>query len=360
LEKERNIEREREWNKRHVTSRPTSSLSIHSHSPHHPERIRTQSHPVRPDSAVSHHTPDHLHRHRSFNSDRSGSPSSSVPSHDSEKELELEVKHEIEHVRERNWNAPRPKWDPNNPHRQGRPVSPLPPSLSPQPAISNTQVVSHPHSRREGSPTVESPSRHMHRGKTNLRPSSSNSSLNVIARASPRAPSPSPRLANERQASNLHPANHASRSRSPLPRTDHAVPDTKGNGSPSKMPATGSHFGWQFPRHKAPLPPLDLDQHSLERHTHSRTLSSPSPTPDPRPTSKSTGSVKASHIPVRSPHASERHVGSSPAIKKHKRNVAELSESVGGVPPQVPLEPVSFPEDSAHQVSVLGVSCLFC
>jgi hypothetical protein len=358
LEKERNVEREREWNKRHpATSRPASSLSMHSHSPHHPERTRTQSHPTRPDLS-----PDHLHRHHSFNSGRSSSPSSSVRSHDSEKELESEFKHEIEHVRERNWNAPHPKWNPNAPHHHGRSMSPLPPSLSPRPSISHM----HSHSRDlfTGSPRVESPTHHSLGGKSTLRPSSSHSSLNVKDKAPPQIPPPLPHSATRKgkqPTTSHHPTNHSSRAWSPLPPTDHADTHTKEkeNGGASKTPAPSSRFGWQFPRNKNPLPPLELDQHSPQRianPVHLGTSSPPLPTPGSRPTSRASGSVKASHIPVRSPHIPERNVGSSVGLKKgHKRSTAELGESTGGIPPRPNSESVPFAEDNSHQDSVLGI-----
>src|SRR6202022_4454645 len=110
------------------------------------------------------------------------------------------------------------------------------------------------------SPKVELPTRRLHASKPALRPSSSNSSLNVNGRTSPLASSSLPHLVDAKQpASNHHQTNHTSRTRSPLPQTDHADLSTKENGSASKTPATGTRFGWQFPRHKAPLPPLELD-----------------------------------------------------------------------------------------------------
>lgn len=367
LEKERNVEREREWNKRHpTTSRPTSSLGMHSHSPHHPERTRTQSHPTRPDLATSPRTPDHLHRHHSFNSGRSSSPNSSVQSRDSEKELKLEVKQEVEHVRERNWNASRPKWDPNASHHHGQTVSPFPSSLSPRPPISHAHSHSHPRGVRAGSPRLESPIHHLIAGKPTLRPSSSHSSLNTKNKAPARVPSPLPHSATSKgklPAASHRPTSHASRPSSPLPPTGHADLHPKENGSASKPPASSSRFGWQFPRNKNPLPPLEFDQHSPERipdPAHLRTLSSPSPTPGSRPTSRASGSVKASHIPVRSPHVSERNMDGSSGLKKgHKRSTTELSESRGGTPPRLKLKPMPLTEENAHQDSVLGIYYFF-
>jgi hypothetical protein len=91
----------------------------------------------------------------------------------------------------------------------------------------------------------------------------------------------------------------------------------------------------------------------------SRTLSSPSPTPGSRLTSRISGSAKTSHIPVRSPQVSERNAGSSSALKKHKRNTTELSESVAEIPPQISAETAPFTQDKTHQDSVLGLACQF-
>jgi hypothetical protein len=358
LEKERNVEREREWNKRHpTTSRPTSSLGLYPQSPHRPERTRTLSHPSRPDSDLSHHTFDH-HRKQSFSSGRSSSPSSSVHSRGSENEMELEIKHEIEHVRERNWNAPRPKWDPNNPHRHGRSVSPLPSPSSPRVSTSHMQTHTHSDGFRAGSPGITSSTRRL-ASKPSLRPSSSHSSLNMKDKA-PRAPSPLPRSAKSKgkQPAVTHlPSNHGSRSSSPLHPVGRTDAQTK---EISKGSASSFHFGWQFPRNKNPLPPLDSDQLSPDTHadtTHSRTLLSPSPTPSSRPTSRASPSVYTSHIPVRSPHVSEHNgIGSSGQKRGHKRNVTELSEPTGRTPPRITQKSAPFTQGIPHQDSVKGMS----
>ena len=188
-------------------------------------------------------------------------------------------------------------------------------------------------------------------------------------RPSPGPPSPLPRLVGGNQPrSGRHQVSHSSRSRSPPPHLSHADANTstkqKENGSASNTPATGSRFGWQFPRRKKPLPPLEFDLHSPEGHArplHSRALSSPSLTPGSRPSSRVSGSVKASHIPVRSPHLSENNAGISSEVKKHKRSTTELSAPVGGIPPQITSAMVPFTEeDNTHQESVLGVPCRVC
>jgi serine/arginine repetitive matrix protein 2 len=325
-----------------------SSLDMHSRSSHRPERTRTESHPSRPESATSHHSLDHHRRKHSFNSGRSSSPTSSVQSRDSEKDLELEVQREIRHVRERNWNAPRPKWSSNAQHHRGL-------SVSPSSSTSMSHIHSHPHGLHTNSPRVESPTHRLLAGKPTLRLSSSHSSL-ITKDQAPLVPSPvslSAKGKGKQQAAIHH---HTSRSSSPI---DHTDPHMKDDGNALKGPASSTRFGWQFPRNKNPLPPLQFDEHSLDglvSPAHPRTLSSPLPTPGSRPTSRASASVMPSHIPVRSPHVSERNVGSSSGLKKgHKRSTTELSEPAGGVRSRFTSEPIPLAKDNNHEDSVLGM-----
>lgn len=319
---------------------------MHNNSPEYHERSRTQSHPARPGSVTSHLTPD-FHRHYSFNDSRASSPTSSIRSRESEKEHELEVKHEVDHQRERNWNSPHPKWDPNAPHGHGRSVSPLPSSLSPRPSISHAH--SHSSSLHNRSPRVESPTQRLYTGRHTLRSSLSHSSLNSASKGSPPGPAPAPWPVREKP---LTPGQL--RPRSPLPPVDS---HSKENGSASKSPAAASsRFGWSLPRNRSSLPPIEFDQQSPERPTHlshSRIPSSPSPTPGSRPSSRLSGNAKPSHIPVRSPHAL---AGGSGLKKGHRRSLTELKESTGAIPPPVPEDFVLSTDENGHQDSVLGNS----
>lgn len=272
-------------------------------------------------------------------------------SHSSEKERELEVKHEIEHSRERNWNSPRPKWDSND-----RAVSPLPTSLSPRPSISHSHSLSH--SLRTS--RAESPTQHL-QGRKTLRSSLSHSSVSLgdKDKLPPRAVSPSPQGGEIASSSTL--LSDIGRPRSYSQTKDTGTASSAGI-SPSKTPASGSRFGWQFPRNKTQLPPLEYDEHSPERQSvHSRTLSSPSPSPGSGPLHRS--SAKASHIPVRSHHTPDasRTMASNGGPSRsgpgvgHKGSITELNVSRGGIPPRIDAEPVSSVEEDGHHDVMFGM-----
>lgn len=92
LDRERMHERERQWNRRLSHSSP-NSLSK--------ERTRTVSltHIPRPDSAMSTSSMTSLQRQHSFS-----------PSGTDNRRMSSEPPEEYLHERERNWNAPRPRW----------------------------------------------------------------------------------------------------------------------------------------------------------------------------------------------------------------------------------------------------------
>ena len=127
LDRDRYIEREREWNKRQPPPRPSSSLSSSSNHSH--------THPARPPSAAAYSIPTHASLHRQASSSSlkrlsgASSPASSLASsHGSEDHKEQEVTHE----RERNWNSPHPKWGTarHHSHVSGNEVSPARTHLS--------------------------------------------------------------------------------------------------------------------------------------------------------------------------------------------------------------------------------------
>lgn len=366
LERERNIEREREWNKRHPKlPRPSSSLSVHSLT----ERTRTHSNPTRPDSAHSLLSPDHagLHRHHSFSSNRAGSPTSSLSSRGSEKEQEQEVQHEVVHERERNWNSPHPKWQ--QPGQRGRSVSPLPHSPSPSLSASHHHSHSRPHVRARAesfktpSTREESPKHHTNSGKQSLRTSTSHSSLHVkenTALSKAEAASSSSSIGKHASLHLNRADNHSSRPHSPLPPVHGRENETSGHSA-----ASGSRFGWHFPRSRVPLPPLELDQENPGRPESPKHMRTPSsPTPSSRPSSRASETTRPSHIPVWSPKKlpdppspSTRQKGHGEERKGHKRSTTEFAESVGGIPPRLDVElaPFTF-EDTHHERSVSGMS----
>ena len=123
-EEEKNKERERLWNMPiHARARTNSSLGMDSPN----DRMRTNSTPTRSESAQGylspvHTTPTHgLHRKQSITS-LSGSSRANSPVQSPAQPVEIVEK---DHLRERNWNSPHPKWRPTPPRRS---VSPLPES----------------------------------------------------------------------------------------------------------------------------------------------------------------------------------------------------------------------------------------
>lgn len=308
VEKERNKEREREWNKPHPKlSRSSSNLNLKS------ERVRTISTPSRPGSSASYLSPTTatLHRHGSASSLSSSRPSSPTTSVSGES-VEMEIEHEIDHLRERNWNSPHPDWHLHN----RRSLSPLPRS-------------------RPGSPTGTPPHVAPPRSRTNS--ITHGNSLSVPSSV-PRSKSPV--------------GDRVPRPRSPMPpssvgtkASSHERPQSPVNSPPAKAESSnsvsGSRFGWSFPQHKhKSLPPLELDEESPRR-------------PLSRPSSRSSLAASAStpsHIPVRSPrkngHASTASMATSSASiafpgstmekkNRHRRSVTEFSESVGALPPKI-------------------------
>ncbi|KAI0316515.1 hypothetical protein OF83DRAFT_240677 [Amylostereum chailletii] len=317
---EKKRERERAWNRpANALHRPTSALG--SHPDHHQ---RTYSHPSRPTSALSAHTPDH-----SSQSSRAKSPNGSVHSFTSGSD---------DHVRERNWNSPHPHW--SNPRR---PLSPMPsPRPSPHPSPS------HPRTRTK-SLGVNSPKPSpQDQATVRAKKSPNSSSLSVPKHLSPRPVSPSP-----------PPRRHDPRPSQSSPRLAPILPSAKSNGKLNgkingkaniSTPGLEAQFGFSFPRHRAPLPPLGFDHSSPER---------------PRPSSRP-NSTAPSHIPVRSP-------GKVPRVEKinghpkppvetfkkgHKRAGTEFSEANGAIPPRIVVDSeqetdtAEFSQDDGHVDSV--------
>ncbi|KAF9497243.1 hypothetical protein BDN71DRAFT_621458 [Pleurotus eryngii] len=127
-ERERGIEREREWNKPH--HRSSSSMDVHS-----PSRPRTQSSGglLRSTSSLSFYSLDRQNKRHSISS------ASSNDSHN--RSIEDLGEEDPVHQRERNWNAPRPRWS----HGQTlsltsrRSLSPLPPDGGTPPGSPTTR-----------------------------------------------------------------------------------------------------------------------------------------------------------------------------------------------------------------------------
>ncbi|KAM5543139.1 hypothetical protein V8D89_003013 [Ganoderma adspersum] len=310
FEQEHNKDREREWNKPHPKlSRSSSSLDLNKG-----ERVRTLSTPSRPDSAASYLSPTTHVRHGSsdsLSSSRPGSPAVSVSAHDVEEEIE----HEVEHLRERNWNSPRPHW--SNGHR--RPLSPLPRSRPGSPVnISPPKSATIPRSRSNSTA----------HGTSLSVPSPAPRSKSPVGERHPRPRSPMPHAPVEKSSTT-----HA-RPKSPLP----PPPSPEKNGHSES--GFRSRFGWSFPQHKMDLPPLELEQDSPQKIP-------------PRPSSRASLSAAAStpsHIPVRSPkkngYGSTLSAADSTDKKRsHRRSVTEFTEAIGALPPRIEVSSDDVSDD---------------
>ncbi|KAF8629203.1 hypothetical protein AX17_005788 [Amanita inopinata Kibby_2008] len=121
-ERERMHEREREWNKRRPN---TSHLSPNGMPKMSGERVRARSltHVTRPDSAMSASSVTSLQRQDSYSPSSGSSGTRQSPS---------EPMDEYVHERERNWNAPRPRWLQNPETRPSVPPTCSPPSSESQ------------------------------------------------------------------------------------------------------------------------------------------------------------------------------------------------------------------------------------
>ncbi|KAH9830856.1 uncharacterized protein C8Q71DRAFT_325252 [Rhodofomes roseus] len=336
LEQERQKEREHGWNKaKHAQSktleRSSSSLNLRPH-----ERTRTLSSvvsahtPPRPDSAQSFlsphtHTPGQprhsLSRQSSSNSlrgsasehSRAASPAGSM----SGMELEPEEK-EFVHVRERNWNSPRPKWDIHT-HRS---PSPVPPATS----ASGSKVVS-PRERRDSSMSTSHASVRQRTESLRSSPAPtatghartrtlSSMSYDTKGKTLMKPKSPAPSLGMPSKSPGF-----SSRSPSPV-RATHD--ESEHSDSQPPTPGFRSRFGWAFPVNRTQLPPLELDNEidSPEKRRPATSISSS------RLSLKSPGT---SHIPRPSSALGD----AAEAAKKrgHRRSITELSQSNGPIPP---------------------------
>ncbi|KAJ6497864.1 hypothetical protein C8R45DRAFT_1130350 [Mycena sanguinolenta] len=257
----------------HSRVRTQSGGSIHSveersrklsdvHSP--VERSRKLSQPLRPGSAQSLLPPAITRR------------SSSNCSSDDE---ELEIRHEIDHERERNWNAPIPKWHehPSHGHHHVRPKPSTPSSSVSTPSILRPGERPRAESlKSRGTPITGSSKTSIHETLSpQARPKSSLGSRPrpVSYPARPTSPLPPPR-----PHSPLPPA----RPRSPLP------PRSLDDKSKSKPVLSTSH---------STLKPTPHPRSPERERGHSRMPSSPSPSPAHKPVNR--GSM--SHIPIRTP-----------------------------------------------------------
>lgn len=327
LDRDRYLEREREWNKRHPPPRPSSGLSSHSNHSH--------SHPSRPPSVTAYATPTLASLQRQGSSSRlsgASSPASSQASHDSLRDPEeVEEEREVTHQRERNWNSPQPKWSTARHHSHGsngNEVTSASVHLSQSKSgrsLRTSSSLPHPSpgAQRKGSPTVVRS--HSHKGKADSVLDAS-TSVHPPQRVVPSSPT----------------------------NKDEASPHT----TPLK-PATATRFSWGLSRSHQ-IPPFDMES-SPKRGGRSNkepdpshhlipTISSPSLTPGSRPSSRASGVNRSSLIPV--PSTSKRNglfnngnfASSTPKAndeenfkKGHRKRSTEFTESVGSIHPHTSI-----------------------
>lgn len=275
MERERLHERERQWNKHQGTPklarttsnssnhslderqrtmshppRPGSSQSLHIPpsavtSPGHSRRLereRTVSNPPRPGSAMSNHSSSHREQLKRTQSHPShgGDPSHSSPTRS--RGHKQEQTDSEEHQRERNWNAPRPKWSHHDHHHRS---------------------------------PVQSPSSPARQRKTSLQ---ANHSISP-------APSEASTLRAPKATAGNRPLSFPLRPQSPLPPRSPEPPSHRPHLSfpeKSKDMSSDAHRSNGSPR----VQDLDLSRRSEASRLHTRSLAS---------------STRASLIPVRSP-----------------------------------------------------------
>ena len=336
----------------HQHQRPASPLPSPSLS-----RVRTQSALSKPNNSDTHTATQVQSRLRRNPSQSSlTSEGSSRPSSPAELAHRLKAVHqdgEINHERERNWGSRQQKWT-HSPANK-RATSPnltsrsrvRTQSLESDSSAPGTSALGRPPGallkRQPGEPS--SPPRAEHRS--------------VVS-------SPSPEAA-ERQTSetvpsflrpkptNGHTYDKPLRMSSRSIRPDSPLVPSNINGSAELTgtpppPAPVSHFGWQFPRNRPQLPDFEPNITSPEH----------SPPPVHHSMARNAGSMKLSHIPVRSP-------GRVPKIevklngdakkftKGHKRATTEFAEANGAIPPRIHIQPELEPKlESASEPENLG------
>jgi serine/arginine repetitive matrix protein 2 len=280
IEQERNHDRERDWNR--PPPRSASNLSLRSQH----ERVRTASNSalsIPPRHTFSLHSNDStsslqsqddqrsspgqdnqaflspkrlshsdhalslsapsLRRQASFSSSTTSSPTGSMHSAGSGVEEGLEYEAVLE--RERNWNAPRPKW------ASYQALARVSISSAPSSPGSDHAQASEGRARTK-SLTVASSSQLQARQSEERRrisPSASGS-RSPLLRPPSNAHSPSPLL---------RAATHPPRPISPLPHSADKV------HMHSKRFSAPPHPGWSFPRNRTSLPPLELEEDTVDK-----------------------------------------------------------------------------------------------
>lgn len=327
-------ERERAWNSpRPKLPHVSSSINLRLPS----ERTRALSQPE---------SPAHLSAGPSLSRQVSGGSLSSSGRADSPGSVHstqsvenTEMHTEVEHIRERNWNSPQPKWRTStrstpSPHSSSTPASAaraLRDSYRTDSPRSQSYIDQH--SNSNGSALGRSASLPSNNGSSTWAPNG-----NVQ-----RTKSPSLHLNSERRT--------PERPVSPSPRQSALAED-------AKIPSLGSRFGWSLPAlNKTELPPLELDQDTPER--------------PPRPPSQLSSGDRPSLIPVRSPRKTppaSSSVTPSPrkfGIKRwHRKGFPDFAESANTLSADV-ADAAETPyknliQEEMEEVAFGELTCLPC
>ena len=366
-------ERERLWN------RPTTP----NRSPHIHERVRKLSTPgsevVRdsPHSLTAKNLELHHRRSSSGSSLGRNSPASSIAS------FELERDRQVEHVRERNWNSPNPKWcisrgspspTPSNVSERQRTLShpthptlgsrPRHDSMSPtssraaSPAFSHSSRASaeekleHERERSWNSPRSNLPRRNVfgqfQQGSSGRSPARHRTQS---LKNTPSPPSDLPKITRSRlgpsSLSRISPSPPKSPQKAPqlpLPKPDIVVsPSTpprplvsstsKPPFSPPRQPDFSS--GWKFPTAVTPDTESDAEPRDNWNSTKQPASLGPHPLDSRIPIRASTSAVKLDDIP--------KHKGTG--TTRHRRSFSELHQANGVIPPRVNVQTLPPPHN---------------
>lgn len=273
--------------------------------------------------------------------------------------LDDELPVEVVLERERNWNAPRPRWHRQPSHGHSNSLSPMPSSPTGS-ASSHTSPLSNGRVRSVSlrAPATAKGESPVHQDRLRSSPSGlSNGNNTLRAKVSPprhgipaNSPIPHPEL--------RRPASYAGRSQSQMESSPHSPTGQQFSDKemPTRLPTptSTSRLSYHFPRSHPPLSPIELDKEPMDRSAIPRRIPS-SPTLDSRPPSRASGSIRISHIPVR---ASPKKVlpGSTPSkdspegtTKGRKRGASTSIDATERTLPRIDVESNASPVDDARR-----------
>jgi hypothetical protein len=379
-ERERQHELERSWNRPHLRN-PQSTPHSHEKPSHHVYSSRPAS--SLGYSSSSDHTDHRPHSRPGHDRPGSASPSSSTSSR-SHAEEGSDEEREVKHDRERNWNAPHPKWGQHTQHHNtesGADRHHTVGTTSPEPPVPSgqDQQIKHIRPRASSSPSSHSHSRsysYNHLPHDSPRSQSSRSGQGSSSRSPTYSPSPQDEdreEEHERERNWNAPrprweqhSHH--RSSNSVSSTIHAHPHTSASGTrvhlSSKYPLPSSpSSNARRPRPNSPLPSInnDLqqpDETRVDYDLNENSLKgSPSARRDHTPSSEFWSSTQ--HLQPKSNGGgfvsrSDQELGLiTDPPKRHRRTTTELSESTGSFPKQNGLPP-SFMMLDASNASLFG------